>query len=87
MKCSEAAEEQRKKWFVDLQRCPVLNTAFTNARCDGKNTEVAIVASPDGLTKYYAREQKGHKGIKGTPVEHYQGILVHDHDMTYRWSD
>ncbi|SDB67464.1 transposase [Butyrivibrio sp. INlla16] len=80
---SEATEEQRKKWFVDLQRCPVLNTDFTNARCDGKNMEVAIVASPDGLTQYYAREQKGHKGIKGTPVEHYQGILVHDHDITF----
>ena len=80
---SEATEEQRKKWFVDLQRCPVLNTDFTNARCDGQNMEVAIVASPDGLTQYYGREQKGHKGVAGTPVENYQGILVHDHDTTY----
>ena len=80
---SAATEEQRKKWFIDLQRCPVLNTDFTNARCDGKNMEVAIVASPDGLTQYYGREQKGHNGVKGTPIENYQGILVHDHDTTF----
>ena len=80
---SKATEYQRKKWFVDLQRNPVLHMDFTNARCDGKNMEVAIVASPDGLTQYYGREQKGHNGIKGTPVENYQGIIVHDHDSTF----
>ena len=80
---SKATEEQRKKWFVELQRCPVLNVDFTNARCDGKNMEVAIVASPDGITQYYGREQKGHKGVKGTPVENYQGIMIHDHDTTF----
>ena len=80
---SIATEEQRKKWFVDLQRNPVVHMDFTNARCDGKNMEVAIVASPDGLTQYYGREQKGHNGIKGTPVENYQGIIVHDHDTTF----
>ena len=80
---SKATEDQRKKWFVDLQRNPVLHMDFTNARCDGKNMEVAIVASPDGLTQYYGREQKGHNGIKGTPVENYQGIIVHDHDTTF----
>ena len=80
---SAATEEQRKKWFVDLQRNPVVHLDFTNARCDGKNMEVAIVASPDGLTQYYGREQKGHNGVKGTPIENYQGIIVHDHDSTF----
>lgn len=80
---SRATEDQRKKWFVDLQRNPVLHFDFTNARCNGENMEVAIVASPDGLTQYYGREQKGHKGVKGTPVENYQGIIVHDHDTTF----
>jgi hypothetical protein len=32
---------------------------------------------------YFAREHKGHEGVKGTPVEDYQGILVHDHDKTF----
>jgi hypothetical protein len=40
---SIATVEQRKKWFVDLQRNPVVHLDFTNARCDGKNMEVAIV--------------------------------------------
>ena len=80
---SVATEEQRKKWFVDLQRNPVVHLDFTNARCDGKNMEVAIVASPNGLTQYYGREQKGHNGVKGTPIENYQGIIVHDHDSTF----
>lgn len=26
---------------------------------------------------------KGHEGVKGTVAEDYQGILVHDHDITF----
>lgn len=29
------------------------------------------------------RKTRGHKGIQGTPVESYEGILVHDHDTSY----
>ena len=32
---------------------------------------------------YFAREKKGHEGVKGTVTEDYQGILVHDHDITF----
>ncbi len=32
---------------------------------------------------YFARESKGHDGVKGTLVESYGGILIHDHDKTY----
>jgi hypothetical protein len=32
---------------------------------------------------YFARDKKGHDGIKGTVVEDYQGTLVHDHDVTF----
>lgn len=32
---------------------------------------------------YFARRKKGHEGVKGTPVEDYQGILVHDHEKTF----
>ena len=27
--------------------------------------------------------KKGHEGVKGTVTEDYQGILVHDHDITF----
>ncbi len=35
------------------------------------------------VTMYFARPKKGHEGVKGTPVEDYQGILVHDHESTF----
>jgi len=40
-----------------------------------------ICAEPETETvMFLAREKKGHEGIKNTPVETYQGIIVHDHD-------
>ena len=79
---SKKTEAEQKKVFSDLLLSPVLNTDFTGSRLNGKKVQVAVCATPK-LTMYFAREQKGHKGIKGTPVEGYQGILVHDHDKTF----
>ena len=28
---------------------------------------------------FIARDNKGHKGIKGTPLENYVGTMIHDH--------
>lgn len=39
--------------------------------------------SPDENVLYFAREKKGHEGVKGTVTQDYQGILVHDHEMTF----
>ena len=79
---SKKTETEQKEAFSGLLLSPVLNTDFTNSRLNGKNVQVAVCATPD-TTMYFAREQKGHKGVKGTPVEDYQGILVHDHDKTF----
>jgi hypothetical protein len=79
---SEKTEAEQKKAFVDLQLSPVMNTDFTNARVNGKSIQIAVCCA-SGITLYFAREHKGHKGIAGTPVEHYHGILVHDHDITF----
>lgn len=79
---SKRTEVEQKKSFSDLQLSPVMNTDFTNCKLNGKNVQVAICATPD-IAMYFAREHKGHKGIKNTPVEDYQGILVHDHDKTF----
>ena len=73
---------EQKEAFSDLLLSPVLNTDFTGCRLNGKNVQVAVCASSDTVM-YFARENKGHKGVKGTPVEDYQGILVHDHDKTF----
>lgn len=54
----------------------------TPGRVNGKTVQVIVCANEDELL-YSFREHKGHQGIKGTPVEEYQQILVHDHDITY----
>jgi hypothetical protein len=72
----------RKAAFADILLEPVMNTDFTTARVDGRNVQVIVCAAGD-RTIYSARENKGHRGIAGTPVMDYQGILVHDHDKTF----
>ena len=79
---SRKTEEEQKKAFNDILRAPVMNTDFTTARVDGKNVNVAVCAIPEKVL-YFAKENKGHKGIKGTPVEIYNNTLVHDNDITY----
>lgn len=62
---------------------PVLHTDCTNAKVNGKNCYVYVCALPEGKALYFAREKKGHEGVKGTVTEDYQGILVHDHEATF----
>jgi hypothetical protein len=79
---SKKTQAEQKEAFSSLLLSPVLNTDFTAARLNGKNIQVAVCANPS-TTMYFARDKKGHEGVKGTPVENYQGILVHDHDKTF----
>lgn len=80
---AQKTESERKKTFAGLLSAPVMHTDLTAARINGKSAYVCVCASPDGQTLYFVREKKGHDSVKGTPVEDYQGILVHDHDTTY----
>ena len=80
---AEKSDAEFKKTFADLLLTPVLHTDCTNARVNGNSAFVFICAEPDGKALYFARENKGHKGVKGTVVEDYQGILVHDHEATF----
>jgi hypothetical protein len=75
-------EPEQKKAFADLLLSSVMNTDLTHVRVNGKNMNVAVCATPT-TAQYFAREHKGHEGVKGTPVESYQHTLVHDHDITY----
>lgn len=80
---AEKTEAERKKVFADLLSAPVMHTDLTTAKINGKSAYVCVCASPDGQTLYFVCEKKGHDSVKETPVEDYQGILVHDHDVTY----
>lgn len=83
--CREFAEKSREEQdaiFKSLLDSPVMHADGTTVRVNGENKQV-FVCCIDGAAMYFARESKGHEGIKGTPVETFGGILVHDHDKTY----
>lgn len=77
------SEEERKILFADMLLSPVMHTDCTNAKVNGKSAYVFVCATPEGKALYFARNKKGHAGVKGTPTEDYQGILDHDHDVTF----
>ena len=85
---NEKTQEEQKKAFADILLSPVINVDFTGSRVNGENKQVMTCATPE-ITLYFAREHKGHEGVKGTPLEVYQHTVVHDHDPTFlnyaRW--
>ena len=81
---SSKTKTERKKIFADLLSSPVMHTDCTNARVNGESAYVFVCATPDEQkVLYFAREKKGHEGVKGTATEDFQGILVHDHEITF----
>ena len=79
---SQKSKSEQKAAFANMLLAPTMNVDFTSARVNGKNQAV-LVCSNGTQTIYIAKEQKGHKGIEGTPIEDYQGTLIHDHDITF----
>jgi hypothetical protein len=79
---SNKTQEDRKKAFHELLISPVMNTDFTGAKVNGKKANVLVCATP-GKVMFFARKKKGFEGIKGTPLEKYLGILIHDHDKVF----
>ena len=76
-------EPERKAAYADMLLSSVMHTDCTSGRENGKSCQIYVCATPDGKALYFAREKKGHEGVKGTVTEDYQGILVHDHDITF----
>ena len=79
---SAKTEQAQKKAFADILLSPVVHVDFTTARVNGRNVHVLVCATPK-TSLYFARERKGHEGVKGTPVEDGQQAFVHDHDKTF----
>jgi hypothetical protein len=79
---SAKTKEEQKEIFSSLLCAPVMGADFTSVRVNGKLAQVLICAA-EGTAMYYAKEHKGHEGVKGTPVEHYLGTFLHDHDKTF----
>ena len=80
---SEKTQEERDQIFLGLLASPSLHADFTFGRMNGNQASVIICATP-GLVLYQGREKKGHEGVKGSPVELYQGTLIHDHEATFQ---
>ena len=79
---SMKTEADRRATFNALVNAPVLYYDFTNSLENGKYRQVLVVTDKERAL-YLAREQKGHKGLEGSPVELNHGIHVHDYDHTF----
>lgn len=81
---SKKTAEEKQEIIRRLMTSPVMNADFTNANVNGKSAQVLVLASPMNHAALYIRkENKGHKGIGGTPLADYVGTVVHDHDLTF----
>lgn len=76
------SRQEQDELFAALLDAPVMHVDGTVARVNGNNNNV-IVCSNGAATMYFARENKGHAGIKDTPVETFGGILIHDHEACF----
>lgn len=79
---SKKTEKERSEIFYSLLTSPVMHTDFTFDRVNGK-TGTVMICLADGLVLYQGREAKGYEGIKGSPVEIYQNIVVSDHESVF----
>ena len=75
-------EKDRKNAFDALINASVLYYDFTNSLENGKYRQVLVVTDKERAL-YFAREHKGHNGLKDSPVELNHGIHVHDYDHTF----
>lgn len=83
--CREFSLKSKKEQddlFKALLDAPVMHVDGTVAKVNGNNNNV-VVCSNGVATMYFARESKGHAGVKGTPVESFGGILIHDHEACF----
>ena len=79
---SRKTEAEQKKAFADMLLAPVMNVDLTTASVNGEKANVVVCATVYNVL-YFPRVNKGHQAVAGTPIEDYQGILIHDHDVTF----
>ena len=77
---SDCTQKEREDIFKELMTSPVLHGDFTFGRACGSQTAVIISVTDDGRVLYQGREKKGDEGVKGSPIEYYEGIFVSDHE-------
>lgn len=74
--------EEHMAAFLKLQTSPVMYSDATTARVNGDNCFIHIFTDKENVL-YLFNHHKGKVALDGSPVDGYQGIIVHDHDKTY----
>ena len=79
---SKRTKKERAKIFLNLLNSPFMHSDATTIRICGILYFVYVSSNGKDVL-YQFRRKKGDEGIKGTPVEEYLFVLIHDHDVTY----
>ena len=79
---SEKTKEERDGIFLKLVGSAHMHVDFTFGRVNGKQGTV-IICTSGGEVPYQGKEMKGHEGVKGSPVEFYEGTIISDHEATF----
>ena len=80
---SKKTEQERNDIFLELASSPLLHMDFTFGRMNGGQTTVAITSNENNVL-FQGRTAKGDKGVKGTPLEFYDGTVVSDHESAIK---
>lgn len=83
--CSEfstSTEIERAKIFSLLTHSNVLYSDATVSNING-NRKTVILCTDKEQVLYQHVDHKGHEGLSQTPVSHFNGTIVHDHDRSY----
>lgn len=76
---SEKTIDERNDIFLKLMASPTMHSDFTFGRMNGKQSAVIICAADD-MVLYQGRAKKGDEGVKGSPLEFYEGTNICDHE-------
>ena len=76
---SKLTKEEREEIFNNLANAERLHADFTFGRANGKQASVIITTDGKDLL-FQGRRKKGDEGVKGSPLENYNGTLISDHE-------
>lgn len=79
---SNATSSERAKIFSLLTHADILYSDATTSNVNGSRKAVILCTDKENVL-YQHTAHKGHDGLSKTPVNNYDGILIHDHDRSY----
>lgn len=76
------SENEAADIFSSLVSAASMNVDFTGAKVCGHGRQVLVCCNGEHVL-YQMKEHKGHEGVKGSPLELFDGLVYHDHDKTF----